>query len=90
MRSINSTPELGKVFITTLGFIFLITATAWGASAVAISKNNLKFGLCFEKNSNKEAEECAISKCGANCKVVKSCKEIGYGAIYQNYLSKLN
>ena len=39
----------------------------------------------YLKGSRCETEKCAIEKCGDSCKVAKTCKEVGYGAIHQNF-----
>ena len=89
MRLIQSKAQWGRILILALGFLIITTTTIWGASAISISEDGLRFALCSKKDSIKEAETCAVSKCGTNCKVAKSCKETGYGAVYQNYLNKM-
>tara|TARA_B100000686_G_scaffold346217_1_gene432431 strand:+ start:3935 stop:4525 length:591 start_codon:yes stop_codon:yes gene_type:complete len=90
MLSVNGSNYWACVLGLTVG-IFGITATSvLGASAVATSEDGRQYAFCSEQKDLKEAGDCAVEKCGVNCKVVKSCEETGYGAVYQNFLNKLD
>ena len=74
----------------TVGIFWITSPSAFGASAVAASEDGSQHAFCSGKKDLKEASHCAVKKCGANCKIVKSCEETGYGAVYQNFLNDLD
>ena len=88
MLLIKLKAQFGMLLALAVGNIIMAPTPLLGASAVAISENGLRFGFCSEKDSAKDAESCAVSKCGESCKIEKSCESIGYGAVYQNYTNK--
>ncbi len=68
--------------------LFLICSIPAGAVvSIAVNDDGSKFGYCANKKSTAEADKCAIEKCGASCKVAKTCEDVGYGAIHQNFLN---
>lgn len=89
MRVISRLNYYIGFFILLAGMIGGIVKQSFGASAVASSKDGIRYAVCNQKNSIKDASACAMGKCGADCEVKKTCEETGYGAIYQNFLNKL-
>ena len=81
----------GYWILTLCSIVGLMTnaTAASSASAVAVKGDGYYYAFCSEKNDVEAAENCATEKCGDNCKVIKACKEVGYGAVYQNFLSDL-
>ncbi len=75
---------IGIAGITLLFFLFC-SAPVGAVVSIAITDDGSKFGYCANQKSVAEAEKCAIEKCGASCKVEKTCEEVGYGAIHQNF-----
>ena len=80
-----------KFIVIVAGIIYLFflfsTDPVIAVVSIALNNNESKFGYCANKKSSAESEKCAIKKCGASCKVAKTCKKIGYGAIHQNFLN---
>ena len=77
--------HIGVAGITTL-FILICSTSIEAVVSIAINENASIYGHCSNKKSVAEAEKCAIKKCGGSCKIAKTCNEVGYGAIHQNFL----
>jgi hypothetical protein len=82
----NKNKIIGIAGIISLLFL-LFSASVGAVVSIAVNDNGSKFGYCANEKFTVEAEKCAIEKCGDSCKVAKTCKEIGYGAIHQNFLN---
>jgi hypothetical protein len=86
----NETNKKNKIIgiAGTTSLLFLLFSSSVSAVvSIAVNDNGSKFGYCANEKSTAEAEKCAIEKCGDSCKVAKTCEEIGYGAIHQNFLN---
>ena len=78
---------LGFYIVAVFFGIVLTSSESFSASAVAVSKDNTKFEVCFGEASVKDAEACVLKKCGEGCNILKSCEKTGHGYVAQNFLN---
>jgi hypothetical protein len=74
-----------KVVLLSLA-LSTLGPSAYAASAVAFDGKKLKYGFAYNLPSESEAVDRALKGCfkrgGRDCRIVVSCGESGFGAIY--------